>query len=83
MVMALDGIRVIDASQVAAVPMCARHLADYGADVIHIESAKNGDSWRNLQAGIFGGPVGCRSFLWFGSSLRLICFALYLFLYPV
>jgi crotonobetainyl-CoA:carnitine CoA-transferase CaiB-like acyl-CoA transferase len=61
MVMALEGIKVIDASQVAAVPMCARHLADYGADVIHIESAKTGDSWRNLQAGIGGGPAGVPS----------------------
>lgn len=61
MVMALEGIKVIDASQVAAVPMCARHLADYGAEVIHIENAKTWDSWRNLQAGIGGGPSGVPS----------------------
>ncbi|MBW2624157.1 MAG: CoA transferase, partial [Deltaproteobacteria bacterium] len=53
--------KVIDVAQVAAVPMCARHLADFGADVIHIENAQTGDSWRNLQAGHGGGPAGIPS----------------------
>ena len=61
MVMALEGIKVLDVSQVAAVPICARHLADYGADVIHVENARLGDSWRNLQAGHGGGPAGVPS----------------------
>ena len=61
MPMALEGIKVIDVSQVAAVPMCARHLADFGADVLHIENAVTGDSWRNLQAGAGGGPAGIPS----------------------
>jgi crotonobetainyl-CoA:carnitine CoA-transferase CaiB-like acyl-CoA transferase len=51
MKMALDGIKVIDLSQVAAVPVAARHLADFGADVIHIENPATGDSWRSYQAG--------------------------------
>jgi crotonobetainyl-CoA:carnitine CoA-transferase CaiB-like acyl-CoA transferase len=45
----LEGIKVIDISQVAAVPMCARHLADFGADVLHIENPRTGDSWRSYQ----------------------------------
>ncbi|HEX9896420.1 MAG TPA: CoA transferase [Dehalococcoidales bacterium] len=45
---ALKGIRVIDCSQVAAVPMCARILGDFGADVIHIENPTTGDYWRNF-----------------------------------
>ena len=49
MTLALEGIKVIDLSQVAAVPMAARHLADFGADVIHIENLA-GDSWRRYQA---------------------------------
>jgi len=61
MTMALEGLKVIDVAQVAAVPMCARHLADFGANVIHIENAKTGDSWRNLQAGHGGGPAGIPS----------------------
>ena len=60
MVMALEGIKVIDIAQVAAVPMCARHLADFGADVIHIEHPIRGDSWRSHQAG-HGGNSGIPS----------------------
>ncbi|OGP49945.1 MAG: hypothetical protein A2Y79_02780 [Deltaproteobacteria bacterium RBG_13_43_22] len=47
--MALEGIKVIDCSQVAAVPMAARHLGDFGADVIHIEHPVTGDFWRGFQ----------------------------------
>ena len=50
MSMALEGIKVIDVSQVAAVRVCARHLADFGADVIHVENPVTGDSWRVFQA---------------------------------
>ena len=46
MAMALEGIKVIDCSQVAAVPMCARILGDFGADVIHVENPTTGDYWR-------------------------------------
>ena len=56
----LEGIKVLDVSQVAAVPMCARHLGDFGADVIHVEHATRGDSWRVLQAG-YGGGAGVPS----------------------
>jgi len=56
----LKGIKVIDVSQVAAVPMCSRHLGDFGADVIHIENPRTGDSWRTLQAG-HGGNAGLPS----------------------
>jgi len=61
MTLPLEGIKVIDVSQVAAVPMCARHLADFGAEVIHVENPSTGDSWRGLQAGIGGGPSGVPS----------------------
>ena len=44
--LALEGIKVVDVSQVAAVPMAGRHLADFGADVIHVEHPLRGDSWR-------------------------------------
>jgi crotonobetainyl-CoA:carnitine CoA-transferase CaiB-like acyl-CoA transferase len=58
---ALEGIKVVDVSQVAAVPMCARHLADFGADVVHIEHAVRGDSWRIFQKGQGTGTSGVES----------------------
>ncbi len=54
MAQALEGIKVIDVSQVIAAPLCARHLADFGAEVIHIENPATGDSWRDYQARIAG-----------------------------
>jgi len=58
MASALEGIKVIDVSQVAAVPMAARLLADFGADVIHVENPVTGDSWRGFQAGVSGTGAG-------------------------
>jgi crotonobetainyl-CoA:carnitine CoA-transferase CaiB-like acyl-CoA transferase len=56
---ALDGVKVVDVSQVAAAPMAARHLADFGADVIHVEPPLTGDSWRAFRPGaIMFGPPG-------------------------
>jgi crotonobetainyl-CoA:carnitine CoA-transferase CaiB-like acyl-CoA transferase len=57
----LDGIKVIDVSQVAAIPMAARHLADFGADVVHVENPMTGDSWRTYQAGQGPGNNGVPS----------------------
>jgi len=51
MALALQGIKVVDVSQVAAVPMAARHLADFGAEVIHVEPPVTGDSWRAFRPG--------------------------------
>lgn len=61
MALALEGIKVVDVSQVAAVPMAARHLADFGADVIHVENPATGDFWRGFQAGTAGGTAGVPS----------------------
>jgi len=51
MVLALSGIKVLDISQVAGVPMAARFLADFGADVIHVEHPVRGDSFRDFRTG--------------------------------
>lgn len=47
----LNGIKVIEVAQVAAVPMAGRHLADFGADVIHVEPRVTGDAWRTWRPG--------------------------------
>lgn len=61
MAIALEGIKVVDVSQVAAVPVAARHLADFGADVIHVENPATGDFWREYQAGQGSGAAGVPS----------------------
>ena len=49
MSLALKGIKVVDIAQAVA----ARHLADFGADVIHVEPPLTGDSWRWNQGGAY------------------------------
>ena len=44
----LHDLRVVDISTVIAGPNCARYLADFGADVIKVESPDTGDSLRNM-----------------------------------
>ncbi|MCU0309863.1 MAG: CoA transferase [Acidimicrobiales bacterium] len=45
---ALGDLRVVDLSTVLAGPGCARHLADFGADVVKVERPGTGDTVRSM-----------------------------------
>ena len=44
----LEGVRVLEASQVMAGPYCALLLADMGADVVKVEKPRGGDDSRRM-----------------------------------
>jgi len=52
---ALTGIRVVELGQVVSAPYCAKLFADFGADVVKVESPPDGDTARRW--GPFPGDV--------------------------
>ena len=64
---ALEGIRIIDLSNVIAGPFSANILADFGAEVIKIEMPGKGDSFRAM------GPFVGIPCLVIKNSLHSIC----------
>ncbi len=57
MATALEGIRVIDLTVWFQGPVAAQYLADFGAEVIHVERPKGGDQGRGVRS-IRALPVG-------------------------
>ena len=51
----LDGVRVLDLATLAAAPLVATYLGEFGADVIKVEDPRNGDpirGWGNQREGV-------------------------------
>ena len=45
---ALEGVKVVECATIIAAPLCGRFMADFGADVIHVENPKTGDHLRKF-----------------------------------
>ena len=50
----LEGVRVVALEQAVAAPLCTRHLADLGADVVKIERPDGGDFARRYDSVVGG-----------------------------
>lgn len=65
----LQGLRVLDFSHFIAGPYCTMMLADFGADVIKIESTDGGDAFRNYPPHMEGEGV---PYLWANRNKRSV-----------
>ncbi|MBI3126967.1 MAG: CoA transferase [Candidatus Tectomicrobia bacterium] len=51
---ALQGLKVVECATVIAAPLCGRLMADFGAEVIHVEHPKTGDHLRQFGFSVDG-----------------------------
>jgi len=65
----LNGVRVIALEHAVAAPLCTRHLADLGADVIKIERPKGGDFARHYDDFVHGASS---FFVWLNRGKRSV-----------
>lgn len=65
----LSGIRVVAIEQAVAAPLCTRHLADLGADVIKIERPVSGDFARGYDTVVHGESA---YFVWLNHGKRSV-----------
>lgn len=65
----LEGIRVIALEHAVAAPICSRHLADMGADVIKVERPGEGDFARHYDSFVHG---QASFFVWLNRGKRSI-----------
>ncbi|MFO1024522.1 MAG: CaiB/BaiF CoA-transferase family protein [Acetobacteraceae bacterium] len=65
----MEGMRVIALEHAVAAPLCSRHLADLGADVIKIERPGSGDFARNYDDWVLGQSS---HFVWLNRGKRSV-----------
>jgi itaconate CoA-transferase len=65
----LAGLRVIALEQAVAAPLCSRHLADLGADVIKVERVDGGDFARGYDSFVHG---MASHFVWLNRGKRSV-----------
>jgi itaconate CoA-transferase len=63
----MEGMRVIALEHAVAAPLCTRHLADLGAEVIKVERPGDGDFARAYDDYVNG---GCSHFIWLNRGKR-------------
>jgi itaconate CoA-transferase len=68
-VLPLEGMRVVSLEHAVAAPLCTRHLADMGADVIKVERPGDGDFARAYDNYVNG---LCSHFIWLNRGKRSI-----------
>jgi itaconate CoA-transferase len=65
----LAGLRVVALEQAVAAPLCSRHLADLGADVVKIERVDGGDFARGYDSFVHG---MASHFVWLNRGKRSV-----------
>ena len=65
----LEGMRVVALEHAVAAPLCSRHLADFGADVIKIERPSDGDFARSYDSFVHG---QASFFVWLNRAKRSV-----------
>ena len=65
----LEGMRVVALEHAVAAPLCSRHLADMGADVIKVERPGGGDFAREYDNYVNG---ICSHFIWLNRGKRSV-----------
>lgn len=65
----LEGMRVVALEHAVAAPLCSRHLADLGADVIKVERPGGGDFARDYDTYVNG---ICSHFIWLNRGKRSV-----------
>ena len=65
----LAGVRVVAVEQAVAAPLCSRHLADLGADVIKVERPDEGDFARHYDSAVHGWSS---HFVWLNHGKRSV-----------